>query len=152
MTTITLSMRLDFKLLFVHLEMSLMDSTDSRQNDTKIALTLRWSRSLLKCNHLCSQLRSQNTLACKCTRKILQCHCSLHWHHSCALLLYTRLPLQIRCRTKSSKLIYLTFYFLGLGTIRREREREISGYTEKQKHFCYILSRWEIQKWHQVYR
>ena len=41
MTTITLSMRLDFKLLFVHLEMSLMDSTDSRQNDTKIALCIK---------------------------------------------------------------------------------------------------------------
>ena len=46
----------------------------------------------------------------------------------------------------------LTFYFLGLGTIRREREREISGYTEKQNHFRNILSRWEIQKWYQVYR
>ena len=66
---------------------------NSTQNDTKIALTVRGSRSLLKYNHLCSQLRSPSTLACKYTRKILQCHCSLHWHHSCALLLYTRLPL-----------------------------------------------------------
>ena len=48
--------------------------TQTRQ----LKLTLRRSRSLLKYNHLCSQLRSQNTLACKYTRKILQCYCSLH--------------------------------------------------------------------------
>ena len=53
--------RLDFKLLFVHLEMSLLDSTqglkrvNSRQYNTElIALTLRRYRSLLKYNHLCS--------------------------------------------------------------------------------------------------
>ena len=47
--------RLDFKLLFVHLEMSLVDSTQGLkrvnlgQNNTEfIALTLRRSRSLLK--------------------------------------------------------------------------------------------------------
>ena len=53
--------RLDFKLLFVHLEMSLLNSTqglkrvNSRQNNTELrALTLRRSRSLLKYNQLYS--------------------------------------------------------------------------------------------------
>ena len=64
------------------------------------------------------------------------------WHqlHSCSLLLYTRLRLRIRCTTESSKLIYLSFYFLGLCTMEREREREreLSGYAEKQKDYGYI--------------
>ena len=51
-------------------------------------------------------------------------------------VLYTRLRLQISCRTESSKLICLSFYFLVLCTV--ERERELSGYTEKQKDYGYI--------------
>ena len=101
-----------------------------------MALTLRRSRSLLKYNDLCrfaSALERFSSVIAGCIgiTIVLPCY----------TLFYV-----IRCRTKSSKLIYLTFYFLGLVTIRRERESEICGYTGKQKHFCYILSRWKIHK------